>query len=81
MIEIRTYVCPQCSTSSGIDSLPLAHTELAGAETWGECPGCLREYQLTADRRRHIDFESMIETTRSPIAWNLMFSMWRPRLR
>jgi len=81
MLEMRAYVCPNCSATSGVNSPAMSHSELAGVETWGVCWSCAGEFQLTVDRRQNLDIEQAFAATRSPIVSNLVFRMWclRPR--
>jgi len=81
MFEFRTYACPDCSTANDVDSIILSHSELAGVETWGICWSCARDFHLTVDRRRPDRVEHLISATRSPTVSNVVFRMWRPRLR
>ncbi|MEE9581925.1 MAG: hypothetical protein V3W36_03200 [Acidimicrobiia bacterium] len=81
MFAIRTYACPDCSEANDVHSIILSHSELAGVETWGVCWSCSRDFHLTADRRQPNHVEHLISATRSPIASNVVFRMWRPRLR
>ncbi|MEE8498704.1 MAG: hypothetical protein V3S62_09220 [Acidimicrobiia bacterium] len=81
MFAIRTYACPDCSKANDVHSIIMSHSELAGAETWGVCWSCSRDFHLTAERRQPDRVEHLISATRTPIASNVVFRMWRPRLR
>ena len=76
MFEMRAYSCPGCSATSGVHSMVMSPNELAGAETWGVCWACSRDFQLTVARRQAGDFEQMVAATRSPVVSNTVFRMW-----
>jgi hypothetical protein len=56
----------------------MRHNEIAGAETWASCWSCDADFQLGANTSQRGGAEHFATSIRTPIAWNLSFSMWHP---